>query len=259
MSTWSSRLFILALILAFLGFSSLFAGCRALLNTGKLWDGSSLIALAEVLITTAGFLFAGVELWRTHQTLRKPNLILESETQNGELSKSRVEQELYGLHIFSTGIDKTSARFRAIIDLYMSVQGDSPVRSFVLVLTPAEWSFSDYMDENLLAYTLEYQITPMHTKEGVNLDWKAIEQKPGLYSLRLEANDYSILPGDRVLVDSIIVAAEVSIRPGIDPKNQLWKYPDEFEVRGFTDNTAPARIYIKPDIDVSVLWKGTSD
>lgn len=257
MNDWSSRLIRLAVVLAAIGLVTLLLGVRNLVVADRLSNGEVLISLSELLITAAGFLFAGVELARTQRQLRKPQLELHPLPQVGAIARSRAEPYLFGVEMDhgKTARDGLSATFSAVVDLYLRVDGDSPVRSFAVVVEPSEWEYIDPSIDNLFDYSLTYTVTPMNSTEGIQVEWKAIETNILRKSLRLQTNDYSILPGDRVLIDSIIVSAEVTIRAGTDPVGFAWQTPTEIEINAFSDNTSPVRITLVLDIPYRVLWE----
>lgn len=257
MNDWSSRLVRLAVFLAVLGLAALLFGVRNLVHTDQLSDGEVLVALSELLITAAGFLFAGVELSRTQRQLQKPRLELLPIPQAGAISRSRAEPYLFGVEMDLGKIEKDglSATFTAVVDIQLSVNGDSPVRTFALVISPSEWEYTDFIHDGDSDYTIRYVVTPMNSPEGTQAGWKAIETNVLRKQLRLQANDYSILPGDRILVDSIIVSAQVRIRAGADPKGFLWQTPQEIEVDAFSDNTIPEQIALIPHIPHRVFWE----
>lgn len=239
---WSSRLLSLALYLAIgsaLSFGAAICDYKKIASCSLL-TGDSMVAIAELLVTAAGLLFAGVELRRTQEALTKHEMTVVFKPLEGEFRGS-VEKGFRSLHFPPPEPDKPGVwLWKARFDVYLMVEGSAPASHFVAVVGPPQWrSPASYVDAN--GSQTSSRLEQATGAGDWIMPWRRWTDTKGREMLRVASTeDFPILPGDEFYLGRFSVQVEVQLREDA----HTAATPPELRLEVYSDTTLPTRLSI---------------
>jgi hypothetical protein len=226
--------------LALLGLAACVLGFATYGDVGVWPKGSEWVGIAELLVTAAGLTFAGIELSRTLETVKKYPLRVRLVAARGEARQER-EAGLWTLRFEDAAEERTRewvwvARFK----LYLTVGGSNPAMRFVGWVSPFAWDSPKSSDEGATWTRMEIGGPP----SALGISWGAGPDSSGSTVWRgWDSKGFVLLPGDEFYAGEF----EVRLIAHLEEAMPRLLTPPDIELKAFTDVSLETRVKIRPD------------
>jgi len=239
------------------GFFAVVAGVTCALGLssyagGGRWpNGDSWVGVAELFVTAAGLLFAGVELSRTLEAVRKDRIGFGFVASTGIVEQGR-DAELY-LARFPDPREERVREWEWVVQfkVYLTVRGDNPATRFVGVVSPPAWDNPKVREEGSTWTRMEVT-SPESSVLGII--WREEKDASGFPVWRgFSSQDFVLLPQDEFYAGTF----RVKVIAHLEEATARRATPPDVVLRAYTDASKPTEVRIRLVLDgqkAGVTW-----